>query len=100
GARRTPGSPHRHDSRLLRSGARHCWPAALGSIAMTIVSHEGQHQVCCDSCPASYPNTYASEDWDVMISDARTAGWIIRKAKPPASQRDTSDLFGSAPRVA
>jgi len=67
---------------------------------MTIASHEGQNQVCCDSCPASYPNTYAAEDWDVMISDAKTAGWVIRRAKPIAAERDTSDLFGSAPRVA
>ncbi|WP_166162970.1 hypothetical protein [Chelativorans oligotrophicus] len=67
---------------------------------MTIASHEGKHQVCCDSCPAGYPNTYAAEDWDAMISDAKTAGWLIRKAKPPAAEHDTSDLFGSAPRLA
>lgn len=68
---------------------------------MSIVSHEGRHQVCCDSCPASYPNTYASEDWDVMIADAKAAGWIIRRAMPPAMSADTADLFGRpGPRIA
>lgn len=66
---------------------------------MTISRHNNLNQVCCDTCPASYPNTYADEDWGVMISDAKTAGWIIRPVKP-ASGRDTSDLFGKPPRVA
>ncbi len=65
-----------------------------------IQHHEGKSQVSCDHCPASYPNTYAHEDFRVMIADAKTAGWIIRKAKPPKDGSDTSDLFGSAPRLA
>lgn len=65
-----------------------------------IIRHEGRNQVACDTCPASYPNTYAAEDWSVMIADARTAGWRIQKAKPRRLDRDTSDLFGTAPRVA
>ncbi len=66
---------------------------------MTIARHKNLNQVCCDSCPASYPNTYADEDWGVMISDAKTAGWIIRPVRPAAG-RDTSDLFGRPPRIA
>jgi hypothetical protein len=61
---------------------------------------DGRNQVCCDTCPASYPNTYADEDFAVMVSDAKTAGWLIRPAKPKVEAKDTSDLFGSKPRIA
>lgn len=64
-----------------------------------IERHDNRNQVCCDTCPASYPNTYADEDWSVMIADAKTAGWVIRQLKPPAGA-DTSDLFGEPPRIA
>jgi len=68
---------------------------------MSIERHENRLQVCCDTCPASYPNTYAAEDFDVMISDARTAGWRISRAPIEASSKaDTADLFGSAARIA
>ncbi len=66
-----------------------------------IERHEGRQQVICDTCPASYPNTYADEDFRVMIADAKTAGWRITKIIADASRgRGTADLFGSAPRVA
>ena len=67
---------------------------------MTIARHDGQLQICCDSCPASYPNSYAAEDFGVMVSDAKAAGWVIRKAQQKGDARDTSDLFGRAPRIA
>ena len=67
---------------------------------MSIARVDGRMQVCCDTCPASYPNTYAAEDFSVMISDAKTAGWAIRKTGPERDDRDTSDLFGKPPRVA
>lgn len=67
---------------------------------MSITRHGERLQVCCDTCPASYPNKYLAEDFGVMIADARTAGWIIRKAVPKRSDNDTTDLFGAAPRVA
>ncbi|MEX4006904.1 hypothetical protein [Neoaquamicrobium sediminum] len=67
---------------------------------MSITRHGYRTQVTCDSCPASYPNTYAAEDWQVMIADAKAAGWIIRKAGPQRGRNDTSDLFGTAPRIA
>lgn len=67
---------------------------------MSIARKNGRTQVCCDTCPASYPNTYAAEDFNVMISDARTAGWQIRKAPNAYGQGDTSDLFDGQPRVA
>lgn len=67
---------------------------------MSIARSGARLQVCCDACPASYPNTYEAGDFSVMILDARAAGWIIRKAMPKAGDRDTSDLFGSAPRIA
>lgn len=66
---------------------------------MSIARHNGRMQVCCDNCPASYPNTYVQADFAVMVADAKAAGWTIRKVIP-ADARDTSDLFGSAPRIA
>lgn len=65
-----------------------------------ITRHGSRMQVCCDTCPASYPNTYEAEDFGVMIADAKAAGWVIRKAEPKAAARDTADLFGTAPRIA
>jgi len=66
-----------------------------------IERHEGRQQVICDTCPASYPNTYAAEDFAVMIADAKTAGWRITKIVADATRGwDTADLFGSALRVA
>lgn len=65
-----------------------------------IARHGSRMQVCCDACPASYPNTYEVENFSVMIADARAAGWVIRKAAPKGDARDTADLFGKAPRVA
>lgn len=67
---------------------------------MSIARLNGRMQLCCDSCPASYPNAYAADEFDVMIADAKTAGWSIRKARQAASERDTTDLFGGKPRVA
>jgi hypothetical protein len=66
---------------------------------MSIARHDGRLQVCCDTCPAAYPNTYAAEDFGVMIADARAAGWAIRKLAPQP-RNDTSDLFGRPPRIA
>ncbi len=68
---------------------------------MTIETHDGRTQVTCNHCPASYPNTYARDDFDVMIADARTAGWRIVKAKvDPVNGEGTVDLFGTAPKLA
>lgn len=66
---------------------------------MSIARENGRLQVCCDSCPASYPNTYLAEDFSVMIADAKIAGWVIRKAVPAQDDGATSDLFGTRPRV-
>lgn len=66
-----------------------------------IERHEGRMQVLCDTCPASYPNTYAAEDFHVMIADVKTAGWRLTKATvDPQRGRGTADLFGKAPVVA
>ncbi|MEO3386054.1 hypothetical protein [Mesorhizobium sp. CAU 1741] len=67
---------------------------------MSIIRHGTRLEVACDTCPASYPNTYAAEDFGVMVADAKSAGWIFLKAGPKRDEKDTSDLFGSAPRVA
>lgn len=49
---------------------------------MTIEALDRERQVCCDGCPASYPNTYGADDFDVMIADAKAAGWMITKRGP------------------
>lgn len=67
---------------------------------MTIARHTSRMQVCCDTCPASYPNTYEAADFTAMIADAKSAGWVIRKARAAGEGNDTSDLFGAEPRVA
>lgn len=67
---------------------------------MTIARHGLRLQVTCDTCHTSYPHAYAAEDFAVMVADAKTAGWLIRKAGPQRDHRDTSDLFGTAPRIA
>ncbi|MBN9035497.1 MAG: hypothetical protein J0H53_05465 [Rhizobiales bacterium] len=66
---------------------------------MTVARHEGRLQLCCDGCPASFPETYEAEDFATMIADARAAGWRIVKRQLPA-EPDTRGLFGRAPRIA
>lgn len=61
---------------------------------------DGRSQVCCDTCPASFPATYADEDFAAMVADAKAVGWLVRPARPKADARDTTDLFGSPPRIA
>lgn len=46
---------------------------------MSIESLDRRRQIICDGCPASYPNTYDASDFDVMIDDAKAAGWHITK---------------------
>lgn len=66
---------------------------------MSIARLDGRMQVCCDNCPASYPNTYKVEDFTVMIADAKASGWTIRKAMP-SRDSDTTELFRAPPRIA
>lgn len=65
-----------------------------------IAHYDGRRQVCCDTCPASYPNTYAAEDFRIMIADAKAAGWSIRKRGPKRASDDGADLFGQPARIA
>ena len=65
---------------------------------MTIANHEGKRQICCDSCPASLALVYP-ESFDAMVARAKAAGWRFGKVQP-RSDKNTSDLFGTAPRVA
>ncbi len=46
---------------------------------MTIERLGNRQQIVCDNCDYAYPNTYACEDFDIMLSDARAAGWIVGK---------------------
>lgn len=66
---------------------------------MSIARLDGRQQLCCDTCPASFPSTFADEDFREMIAEAKVAGWQIRKADLPP-ERDTTSLFGRTPRIA
>lgn len=55
-----------------------------------------RQQIVCDTCPAAF-SPYPAEDFRVMIADAKATGWVITQARP---DRDTAELFGSAPRIA
>jgi len=46
---------------------------------MTIERHAGQQQIVCDECTASQPRTYFPDAFDVMLADARAAGWAVQK---------------------
>jgi hypothetical protein len=67
---------------------------------MSVARHDRRTQICCDSCPAAYPNTYAAEDFAVMVADAKAAGWLIAKVGPRKPGAGTADLFGAPPRIA
>ena len=48
---------------------------------MTVIRHEGQMQVTCDACPATYRRTYEASDFAIMMDDITEDGWKkIRKA--------------------
>lgn len=64
-----------------------------------IARHEGRMQIGCDTCPASFLSTYADDEFREMIAEAKAAGWHIRKTHLPP-ERDTTSLFGRAPRIA
>jgi hypothetical protein len=63
-----------------------------------IEREENRQQIVCDTCPKALP-PYPAEDFRAMIADAKAAGWVITQARP-ANDRDTRELFGSAPRIA
>ncbi|MDG4903160.1 hypothetical protein P9279_21870 [Mesorhizobium sp. WSM4962] len=43
-----------------------------------IERYSGQQQIVCE-CGASQPRTYQSDEFDVMVSDARHHGWSIQR---------------------
>lgn len=43
-----------------------------------IERHAGLQQIVCD-CGVSQPRTYQADEFDVMVSDARAAGWSIQR---------------------
>jgi hypothetical protein len=58
-------------------------------------------QICCDSCPASFPETFEADAFREMIAAAKSAGWRIEKRKAATGRdRDTTDLFGKPPQIA
>lgn len=45
---------------------------------MAIEKHAGLQQIVCE-CGASQARTYQADEFDVMVSDARTARWSIQR---------------------
>lgn len=45
---------------------------------MSIEKHAGLQQLVCD-CGISQPRSYQSDEFDVMVADARAAGWSIQR---------------------
>lgn len=46
---------------------------------MSIERYQGKSQLICDDCGDSQDRTYASDEFDVMVSDAKRDGWKIQK---------------------
>lgn len=44
-----------------------------------IEHHAGRQQLVCNGCDFAHPKTYERDEFDVMIADARAAGWAIQK---------------------
>lgn len=44
-----------------------------------IERHSGRQQLVCD-CGAAQRRTYAGDEFDIMIADAKAEGWAIQKA--------------------
>ncbi len=65
-----------------------------------IEQHEVRIQICCDTCPASTPESFPAHSFREMVEEAKKAGWLVRPVKPKPAEEDTASLFGSAPRVA
>jgi hypothetical protein len=46
---------------------------------MTVEKHAGRQQIVCE-CGMSQPQTYAADDFAIMVVDAKADGWIIAKS--------------------
>lgn len=58
-------------------------------------------QICCDTCPASFPDNFDADAFREMIAAAKAAGWRIEKRNLATTRdRDTTDLFGKPPQIA
>lgn len=43
-----------------------------------IERHSGRQQIVCD-CGAAQRRSYAGDEFDIMIADAKAKGWAIQK---------------------
>lgn len=46
---------------------------------MTVEHHAGRIQLVCDACDTAQPTSYERDEWDVMIADAKAAGWSVAR---------------------
>lgn len=46
---------------------------------MSIEKYGFAREMVCDICQSGFGTTYPADDFDIMIKDAKEAGWIIRK---------------------
>ena len=46
---------------------------------MSVEHHAGRRQLVCNGCDVAHPKTYERDEFDVMIADAKAAGWTIAR---------------------
>lgn len=46
---------------------------------MSIEKYGFEREITCDVCGDGFGETYSADDFDVMIKDAKEAGWKFRK---------------------
>ena len=46
---------------------------------MTLIAHEGQLQVTCNSCPTTYRRSYEQDDFEILRTDIKSEGWRIKR---------------------
>jgi hypothetical protein len=42
---------------------------------MSLIRHEGQIELICDAGDEAWPETHAAEDFEILLADAKAAGW-------------------------
>lgn len=42
---------------------------------MTLLREDHQVELVCDACDEAWPVVYAAEDFEILLTDAKAAGW-------------------------
>lgn len=46
---------------------------------MSVEHHAGRQQLVCNGCDTAHGKTYERDEFDVMLADAKAAGWTFAK---------------------